>query len=197
LPTIESEFPRQIIRASLLRDVARHRLKKEIKEIKEKNSNTSSMPSGYRKCEDAPGYAVTPLGEVLNIATGKTLTPRLSKDGYPRVSLYVNKKPRAVYVHRLVAKAFIPNPENKPCVNHKDGIKYNSRVDNLEWVTHKENHEHAKSVLKVGMYTLTVDQLLINKIQMLVDTLEGINKINKDRAIEGRIRRALKKLREE
>lgn len=63
--------------------------------------------------------------------------------GYMQVALSVNKKHACFKVHRLVAKAFIPNPENKPQVNHKDGNKLNNNVNNLEWVTCSENHSHA------------------------------------------------------
>lgn len=65
-------------------------------------------------------------------------------NGYPAIWL----KSKPYYVHRLVAKKFIPNPENKPEVNHIDGNKHNNRVNNLEWVTSKENHDHA---LRTGL----------------------------------------------
>jgi hypothetical protein len=71
----------------------------------------------------------------------KTLIP--IKDRYLFVNLYKNKKPTKTSIHVLVAKHFIPNPHNKPEVNHKDGDKYNPHWKNLEWTTHKENSEHA------------------------------------------------------
>lgn len=63
--------------------------------------------------------------------------------GYMTVGLSKNCKTVNVLLHRLVADAFIPNPENKPYINHKDCNKLNNGVSNLEWVTHSENMEHA------------------------------------------------------
>ncbi len=81
---------------------------------------------------------------------GKTLKRSLSQFGYMRVALTRNRELRTFQVHRLVTMGFIHNPENKPEVNHINGIKDDNRVENLEWVTRSENHIHAhKNGLKI------------------------------------------------
>ena len=87
-------------------------------------------------------YSVSENGEVRNDKTNYILKPAIQQ-GYAHVTIYINTKGKRVKIHRLVATAFIPNPENKPYVNHKDGNRSNNSVDNLEWVTASENTQHA------------------------------------------------------
>lgn len=81
--------------------------------------------------------------DYFTIQKGKLKALRPGDDGYLDVGLYKNNKAKFYSVHRLVAETFIPNPKNKPTVNHKDGNKQNNRVSNLEWATCKEQMEHA------------------------------------------------------
>lgn len=72
--------------------------------------------------------------------------------GYIRIKLIKDNKGWTPMVHRLVAKAFIPNPENKPVINHKDGNRANNDVENLEWVTYKENANLSKKLKATKRY---------------------------------------------
>lgn len=76
------------------------------------------------------------------------------KDGYLCITLHKDGKAKSFKVHRLVAEAFIPNPDNKPTVNHKNGDKTKNYVDNLEWMTNKENTAHARrtGLMKENQY---------------------------------------------
>ena len=78
----------------------------------------------------------------LDNRKGKILKPKLDKYGYKTIVLSKNGKRHNYTIHRLVAKAFIPNPNNLPQVNHKDGDKLNNNIENLEWCTCKENQKH-------------------------------------------------------
>lgn len=96
---------------------------------------------GYEKF-----YHVSNYGRVKSFQryrAGKILTPKLNIGGYLFVTLSMSGKTKNFKVHVLVAKAFIPNPDNKPEVNHRIGCKFNCHVSNLEWSTHAENQQHA------------------------------------------------------
>jgi len=77
---------------------------------------------------------------------GTIIRQNLKQNGYLQVGLRKHNKRKWFGVHRLVAIQFIENPDNKPQVNHIDGNKLNNTVENLEWVTGKENQSHAKSI---------------------------------------------------
>lgn len=97
----------------------------------------------FKLISDYPNYEVSNLGNVRNRLTGKVLRPFKNGKGYLRVDLCKNGKEKTFLVHRLVATAFIPNPDNKPQVNHIDGCKSNNYISNLEWCNSSENVSHS------------------------------------------------------
>lgn len=129
-------------------------------------------------------YEVNKLGQVRSIdriiigvdgkaypRKGRLLIPSIMKNiGYLSVSLWKDNKGSTQYVHRLVAQVHIPNPNNLLEVNHIDGVKTNSNVENLEWVTRLGNVQHAINIgLKVYTNRLTKDEF----IECLFSVIEG------------------------
>jgi predicted XRE-type DNA-binding protein len=110
----------------------------------------------WKKIEGFENYEVSNYGRLkVNLKfrkyrnyQSKFLNPSKDKDGYFRTALTKDNKKFMKTIHRLVAESFIKNTENKPCVNHINGVKTDNRIENLEWCTIKENNIHA---IKLGL----------------------------------------------
>lgn len=106
----------------------------------------------WKKIEGFNRYEINNLGQVRNIQTNRILKNYISDCGYVRVEIQekVNGviKFKRIYIHRVLAEIFIPNPKNYKIVNHIDGNKKNFNLENLEWCTQKYNVYHAKNILK-------------------------------------------------
>lgn len=109
-------------------------------------------------------YAISDLGQIKNIKTGHILKQFLRpNDGYLQVSLWNNGKRKSFPIHRLVALNFLTTIDNKYYINHKNGIKTDNRVENLEWCSPSKNNYHAVHLKMVNCIPVKVVDLIDNK----------------------------------
>lgn len=93
-------------------------------------------------------YQISNFGNVKSVKKKIIRKPSSIPKGYLRIGLFKGGKTKFFYPHRLVAEAFIPNPNNLPCINHKDNNTKNNRMENLEWCTYKYNNSYKNHHLK-------------------------------------------------
>ena len=124
-------------------------------------------------------YRVSNLGRVKSFHKAKEhiLSPGKDKDGYFQVQLYKNGINKMRKVHRLVAQAFISNPNNLPQINHKDENKQNNNVDNLEWCTNEYNHNYGTRNERAAK-SCSKKIILINTGEIFESTREASKKYN-------------------
>lgn len=121
-------------------------------------------------------YFIGRTGEIYSTVTKKMLQPHYDNGGYFRITLYNPKTnyKKSYKMHRLVAQYFIPNIENKPQINHKNGIKTDNVVENLEWCTNHENRMHA---LENNLITDGFKPRLVEVINLKTDERHIVNGI--------------------
>ena len=111
----------------------------------------------YVECDTKAGY------HLKQFFKGKILVPKKDKNQYLFVALSVNRKIKAARIHRLVAEAFIPNPDNLPCINHKDENKQNNLPSNLEWCTVLYNNRYGTKREKISrLHSRRIEQLTLD-----------------------------------
>ncbi len=116
---------------------------------------------------------VTCYGGIRTVP-GRIMTPPTDKDGYLRIGLVKNRHQKFFYVHRLVANAFLPNPNNYKSVNHIDENKKNNNADNLEWCTIRYNN----------LYNNKIYKLTASKYKPVIQYDKSMNKINEYSSIK-------------
>lgn len=129
------------------------------------------MAKAITNLDNFTDYEVKEDGTIRNRFNGKVYKHITDRAGYKRVYLTgTNSKRSNLAVHRLLAMTYIPNPDNKPCVNHIDGDKTNNNLLNLEWCTHKENTHHAINTLGIkigGQLEKTLRNKMIHTLSYL------------------------------
>lgn len=138
-------------------------------------------------CTDNVMYEVSSEGKVRNLKTGRILKPFYDTSGYAMVDLTSasndkTKRTRKL-VHRLVAQAFIPNLKNLSDVNHKDEIKTNNNLDNLEWISHRDNLNYGTRTERMAKSISKPIQQLDMKTRLIIATYPSISIASKETGI--------------
>ena len=125
----------------------------------------------------------------------RILNPRKQKNGYLSLALTKNSKIKSVLIHRLVAEHFVPNPENKPEVNHKDFDRTNNNAENLEWCTHAENITFSREAGRYKVYKRKIIQYDSdkNKIKEWDSIKEAADSLGKGTTLIGKCCRGQRK----
>ena len=153
------------------------------------NTNSVKLPEEWKPI---PGYAgkyeVSSWGRVKSNSQkskGRILVPIQEPTGYYRVNLYKDGKVKKCAIHRLVAEVFLPNPSNLPQVNHRDEIKQNNYVENLEWCTPSYNSSYGTRMQRVKE-KISKPILQLDKQGNVIKEWSSISKVSKDLSVSGR-----------
>jgi len=148
----------------------------------------------WKQIEDYPQYEVSDKGRVRKLIVKHSnhsyvyLHPQFRKkiNSYPYVELYKDSKRNRLAIHRLVALTFIPNPDNKPQINHIDGNKLNPNSNNLEWATCQENQQHAH-IMGLHQRESTAQITKQKYIQIKASYIQALDKIANDYKVSKRM----------
>ena len=105
----------------------------------------------WKTMKEHSNYEISNCGKVRNKKTGRIRKTTINNKGYEQIIVYINKKPKTYYIHRLVASNFIENSNNYKEVNHLDENKLNNNVNNLEWCTYRYNCIYNDAHIKRGI----------------------------------------------
>ena len=126
----------------------------------------------WATCTENNAYEVSNTGKVRLKGSDKIRKPVYIKNGYATIMTVMDNKPRLFYIHRMVANAFLPNPNNLPVVNHKDHNRANNNVENLEWCSIKYNSQDGTGI---NVYAYNKNKELIEEFFSLRDAEEYFN----------------------